>query len=190
MSSHHIVRENQEPALLVASSDAINDEGLGQLLEWSPTILTDIENVDHLLALEIKVDIVFGKAPIQGLQEATKIVPLDNSADFLDSGLHYLIANNFKAVNILTDSIPILINRYAEKINIVLFCQRRRYVFVRHQFEKWMPKGDKMYIDESTLKSFQGLDYVHTGVFETTADGFVTLEFSTDSYVLVGEDMF
>ncbi|MFD2144372.1 hypothetical protein [Mucilaginibacter antarcticus] len=39
MSSHHIVREKQEPALLVLGLDGFDEEQLGQLLEWSPTLM-------------------------------------------------------------------------------------------------------------------------------------------------------
>ena len=39
MSSHHIVREKQEPALLVLGLDSFPAELLGQLLEWNPTVI-------------------------------------------------------------------------------------------------------------------------------------------------------
>lgn len=41
MSSHHIVREKQEPALLIMDLNGFNDEHLGQLLEWNPTVLVN-----------------------------------------------------------------------------------------------------------------------------------------------------
>ncbi|NGM61032.1 thiamine diphosphokinase [Sphingobacterium sp. SGG-5] len=189
MSSHHIVRENQEPALLVVSSQAIHEEWMGQLLEWSPTILTDVENMDYLLMHGIKIDVVFGDPEAAAVQEAIKIEPLPRAVDPIHQALRYLMAHDFRAVNILTNSIPQAITSYADRINIVMFCQHRRYVFVRHSFEKWKPRGEKMYIDESIIKSFQGLNYEKKGVFKTTTDGFVTLEFSTDSYVMIGEDI-
>lgn len=37
MSSHHIVRDDQEPALIIANGAACSSELLGQLLEWSPS---------------------------------------------------------------------------------------------------------------------------------------------------------
>ena len=40
MSSHHIVREKQEPALLVLGLNNFSTELLGQLLEWNPTVIT------------------------------------------------------------------------------------------------------------------------------------------------------
>ncbi|RZK41505.1 MAG: thiamine pyrophosphokinase, partial [Pedobacter sp.] len=39
MSSHHIVREKQEPALYIHQLGNFDEEKLGQLLEWSPTVL-------------------------------------------------------------------------------------------------------------------------------------------------------
>jgi thiamine pyrophosphokinase len=39
MSSHHIVRDDQEPALIIANGASCNPELLGQLLEWSPLVV-------------------------------------------------------------------------------------------------------------------------------------------------------
>ena len=37
MSSHHIVRDDQEPALIITNGASCSEEELiGQLLEWSP----------------------------------------------------------------------------------------------------------------------------------------------------------
>lgn len=83
MSSHHIVRENQEPALVVADFHALDSEQLGQLLEWSPMIVTDAANVDFLLAEGIKVDIVFGASSARIAQEATVFLPLTDQGSTL-----------------------------------------------------------------------------------------------------------
>ena len=39
MSSHHIVRERQEPALLITDVYSIDPELVGQLLEWSLSLI-------------------------------------------------------------------------------------------------------------------------------------------------------
>src|SRR5690606_40296637 len=75
MSSHHIVRENQEPALLVEDFAALSEEYLGQLLEWSPTIITSLENLDYFLTRDIKVDILYGVEKISEAQEEIKYLP-------------------------------------------------------------------------------------------------------------------
>jgi thiamine pyrophosphokinase len=49
MSSHHIVRDDQEPALIIANGAACSAELLGQLLEWSlGGVLDSMERVMHL----------------------------------------------------------------------------------------------------------------------------------------------
>lgn len=189
MSSHHIVRENQEPALVVADFNALGREQLGQILEWSPTIITDTVNLDFFLAESVKLDIVFGNPSEHLIQEATKFIPLKAEEDFVEQSLSYLIKRQFKAANILLPTLISSLYLYADKINIVVFCQGRRYAFFRSQFEKWKPKGEKVYIDESDVKSFQGLDYVAKGEFVTTADGFVTVEFGRDGFVSIGEKL-
>lgn len=187
MSSHHVIRENQEPALLIQDFHALDSESLGQLLEWSPTLVTDSDNVDCLLSEGIKVDVLFAKTDILTLQEHTKVFPLDT--DFIKYGLEYLIANNHGAVNVLSNYIPSILFDLAKDINIVLFCKHKRYVLVHSYFEKWKPKGDKIYVEEKFLKSFQGLDYKAPGIFETINDGFIHIEFNTSNYVLIGEDL-
>jgi thiamine pyrophosphokinase len=185
MSSHHIVRENQEPALLVADFGALDREDLDQILEWSPTVITDLANLDFFLAEEIKVDIVFGDKPEGTLQEAIKF--LEAKENFVAQALSYLIDHNFKAVNIMSGDRVEATYTYAEEINIVIFCQGKRCAFFRNQFEKWKPKGEIIYVDEAYIKSFQGLDYLAKGKFGTIADGFVTIEFNTEDFVMVEE---
>ncbi|MEB0250004.1 thiamine pyrophosphokinase, partial [Mucilaginibacter sp. 5B2] len=58
MSSHHIVREKQEPALLLLSLDNFSEELLGQLLEWSPTVIATPLIAEQMNSYEIKIDII------------------------------------------------------------------------------------------------------------------------------------
>jgi len=55
MSSHHVVREKQEPALLVLGLGNFPDELLGQLLEWSPTVIATPQTAEELVVKGIKV---------------------------------------------------------------------------------------------------------------------------------------
>ena len=56
MSSHHFVKEKQEPALIIADLDGFDEEYLGQLLEWSPTVLVPSHLVEKVISLGIKID--------------------------------------------------------------------------------------------------------------------------------------
>src|ERR671912_567944 len=57
MSSHHYVKEAQEPALLVA--DALADDHLLSLLEWSPVVLAASQALPKVASWGIRVDVVF-----------------------------------------------------------------------------------------------------------------------------------
>lgn len=55
MSSHHFVREGQEPAVWVLGTE-FSEEILGTLLEWSPIVIVTLPAVKRLLSLQIKID--------------------------------------------------------------------------------------------------------------------------------------
>ena len=60
MSSHHFVRDKQEPALIIANGDECSNEVLNQLLEWNPFVLVLDGALDRVLMKGIKVDAVIG----------------------------------------------------------------------------------------------------------------------------------
>ena len=62
MSSHHIVRDDQEPALIIANGASCSFELLGQLLEWSPIVVVLDNAIDRVLQLDIKIDVLLGLA--------------------------------------------------------------------------------------------------------------------------------
>ena len=186
MSSHHIVRENQEPALLVEDFHALSEEYLGQILEWSPTIITNKENVDYFLAEDIKFDILYALEIDYAQEEIKHITP---QSSFLEDSINYLIDNQFKAVNILSKSLHSFFIDYANRINIVVFAVGIRYALFKSKYEKWKIKGQKMYVDVAYIKSFTGLKYLDNNVFEVDQDGFVFLDFNSDNFLFVGEEI-
>ena len=60
MSSHHIVREKQEPALIIANGEACSFDLLGQLLEWSPFVVVLDQAIHRVIELGIKIDVLLG----------------------------------------------------------------------------------------------------------------------------------
>jgi len=110
MSSHHFVREGQEPALIVADGADCLPELLGQLLEWAPFVLALDGALARLHAMGIKADAVLGdgesgvfadedllaaQAPIQRIH-----APSQDLTD-LDKGIEWLLAKGHKAINIV-----------------------------------------------------------------------------------------
>ena len=109
MSSHHVIRDKQEPALIIANGEACSEELLGQLLEWSPFVVVLDSAIHRVLDLGIKVDVLLGDfdrnldlEAIQARQYPLEIVhtPDQNKHD-LDKAYEYLIEKGFPAVNVI-----------------------------------------------------------------------------------------
>lgn len=158
MSSHHIVRDKQEPALLIANGEACQPELLGQLLEWNPTVVVLDSAIWRVLELGIKVDVLLGDfdrnldlEDIQSRQYPLEIVhaPDQNKTDF-DKGIEFLIERGFPAVNIVwatgrraDHSLSNMTNvvRYKDHIRIVMIDDHSKIFPLVGQFEKWYEAG-------------------------------------------------
>ena len=107
MSSHHFVKEQQEPAVYILDVVGISFETIAPLLEWSPTILVDQESVDVVLSWGIKIDVILATSSFQEenrhlLEEQYPLRFLTVSAlSGLDEGLHYLLASQHKGVHLV-----------------------------------------------------------------------------------------
>ncbi len=158
MSSHHIVRDKQEPALIIANGEACSFDLLSQLLEWSPLVLVLDGAITRVLELGIKVDVVLGDFDsaknIEELlvdQHPIKIVhaPDQNKTD-LEKGIEYLINEGHKAINILwatgrraDHTITNITNmvRYKSDASLVLYDDYSKIFCLPKHFEKWYVKG-------------------------------------------------
>jgi thiamine pyrophosphokinase len=104
MSSHHFVREKQEPALLVLGLDTFPQELLGQLLEWSPTVIATAQTAEKLIVNGIKVDWVITNGMEDILQSDVKLMSVGDG-NLTDAALEYLTGDEYPAVNIVTDEL-------------------------------------------------------------------------------------
>ncbi|MFD2570526.1 thiamine diphosphokinase [Spirosoma soli] len=158
MSSHHIVRDKQEPALLIANGESCQPELLGQLLEWSPFVVVLDSAIWRVLDLGIKVDVLLGDFDrdldldtIRAQQYPLEIVhtPDQNKTD-LEKGIEYLIEQGYPAVNIIwatgrraDHSITNMTNivRYKDQIKIVMLDDHSKIFPLVGHFEKWYQAG-------------------------------------------------
>ena len=60
MSSHHIIRDNQEAALLIADGEVCSIALMEELLEWSPFVLVLDGALARVLEWNIRVDVWLG----------------------------------------------------------------------------------------------------------------------------------
>ncbi len=153
MSSHHIVRDEQEPALLICDLEAIPTEVLHSLLEWSPTVVCCEQALNLYLSKGHKVDVALINSAnyeawwsVLREQQPVKIIALAE-ADFLDDGLTLLQKNDHKSVNILSSqaSLPEVVLRLEKWLEFIEFTilteKTRAIVFNQTEFSKWVPKG-------------------------------------------------
>jgi thiamine pyrophosphokinase len=154
MSSHHIVRDDQEPALIIANGAACSEELLGQLLEWSPLVIVLDSAIERVLELGIKVDVLLGDFDrgfdpeyYKDKQFPLEIVyaPDQNKTD-LEKAFDYLIEKNIPMVNVVwatgkraDHTITNLTNivRYRDLLKIVIIDDHSKIFLLPNRFEKW-----------------------------------------------------
>jgi thiamine pyrophosphokinase len=154
LSSHHIVRDDQEPALIIANGAACNPELLGQLLEWSPLVIVLDSAIERVMEMDIKVDVLLGDFDrgfdanyYKEKQYPLEIVhtPDQNKTD-LEKAFDYLIERKIPAANVVwatgrraDHTITNLTNivRYRDKLKIVILDDHSKVFLLPKKFEKW-----------------------------------------------------
>jgi thiamine pyrophosphokinase len=154
MSSHHIVRDDQEPALIIANGAACSDELLGQLLEWSPLVVVLDSAMERVVELGIKVDVLLGDFDrgfdANYYRESHYPIEIIHTPDQdktdLEKAFDYLYARNIPAVNVVwatgkraDHTITNLTNivNYREKLKIVIIDDHSKVFLLPRKFEKW-----------------------------------------------------
>ncbi|MUV02942.1 thiamine diphosphokinase [Flavobacterium rakeshii] len=158
MSSHHIVRDDQEPALIIANGAACSKELMGQLLEWSPLVIVLDNAIERVMELGIKVDVLLGDfdngfdaEKYKELQYPLEIVhtPSQDKTD-LEKALDYLIDRKIPAANVIwatgkraDHTITNITNivRYRDLIKVVILDDHSKVFLLPKKFEKWYPQN-------------------------------------------------
>ena len=154
MSSHHIIREDQEPALIIANGQSCSDELLGQLLEWSPLVVVLDSAVHRVLDLGIKIDVLLGDFDrdinldeIKENQDPIEIIhtPNQDKTD-LEKAFDFLIARGHQAVNVLwatgrradhTFANIVSLATYKDQLKIVLYDDYSKIFLLPALYQKW-----------------------------------------------------
>lgn len=185
MSSHHIVRDNQEPALLLVDVAGTRTAFVQEMLEWSPKIVVCEQALDEVLKWNIKIDVAIvqeahrnkwltilqHQAPVQVFTFAAGEVPWVTAFYLLRSTDH-------KSVQVV-GLYPGQIESVPDDLNITCVHHNTRWVYVRScKFEKWFPAGVHLDIaGENTFVS--GLN----SCGDTTTDGLVRITAASPFWV-------
>jgi thiamine pyrophosphokinase len=162
MSSHHIVKDKQEPALLIANGSSCKSELLEELLEWSPFVVVLDGAMSRVHDLGIKVDVLLGDfdrnelaiEEIKKFQFPIEIIHTpDQEKTDLEKGIEFLIERGFPAVNIIwatglrmDHTLANVFNlvKYKNDISLVMLDDHSKVIPLKsypHIFEKWYQKS-------------------------------------------------
>ena len=158
MSSHHIVRDDQEPALIIANGATCNDELLGQLLEWSPLVIVLDSAIERVVSRNIKVDVLLGDFdrgynPEEFVKSQYPIEIIhapDQDKTDLEKAFEYLIQRKIPAANVIwatgkraDHTMSNLTNmvRYRDSLKVVIHDDHSKIYLLPRNFQKWYPAG-------------------------------------------------
>lgn len=161
MSSHHIVRDDQEPALIIANGASCSEELMGQLLEWSPLVIVLDSAIERVLELGVKVDVLLGDFdrgfnPEYYLKKQYPLeivhTPNQEKTD-LEKAFDYLIDKGHKAVNVIWATGKRADHTITNITNIVAYRNQLKIVIIDDHSKVFLlpNKYDKWYIANTTL---------------------------------------
>jgi len=163
MSSHHIVRDEQEPALIILDEISIHQyesgsamEDIGQLLEWSPTVIGMEDSLESLLTLGIKIDIAViteESIPIwtEKLAFQQPIKYLSSSKEFLKAlteTVKFLITENHKTFHLFGRKLTLFdfiafFQMFSGKAELIYINESRKIsISNTGNYYKWLNKGE------------------------------------------------
>lgn len=158
MSSHHIVRDQQEPALIIHLLSKFPVGTLHSLLEWSPTVVCVENSIEQYTTYGHKLDVAvvsfenieFWKKELQNQQPVDVLGITDDHS--LHKSLEILNERGHRAINIITEdqfvfSIIHELQKWLEQVDLVIYSETSRYVIQKtYLFQKWMPAGSQLFI--------------------------------------------
>jgi len=174
MSSHHVIKEDQEPALILANGEACSIGLLEQLLEWSPFVLVLDGALHRALDLKLKFNTVLGDLDsVQNIHENLKhyqpvelVHTPDQDKTDLEKGIEYLIDKGHSVVHLLwatgkrldhTMNNIVTIAKYADACTVVLFDDHTRAYCIPSGFTKYFNRGTNI-----SLFPMNNCENIHT----------------------------
>jgi thiamine pyrophosphokinase len=158
MSSHHIVRDDQEPALIIANGQSCSSELLGHLLEWSPLVVVLDAAIKRVSKLDLKVDVLIGdfdsNLKVDQYRESQYPIEIvyapDQEKTDLEKAFEFLITRKIPMVNVVwatgfradhTINNIASIAKYNHLLKIVILDDYSKIFLLPQNFKKWYPKN-------------------------------------------------
>ena len=187
MSSHHFVKEGQEPAIFITESLSL--ELFEPLLEWAPLVMITDEVIDDAIRWGFKIDVVVAQTASQEIvadkmaaQVPFKIIPYQDEENSVIAGFNYLLNQNQQAVHVISSSPEIFstIHDFITKLDVTILNESARWSYSKNgEYEKWLPIGSRIKLKRSIEKqilTFHLLKEDDDGIFETIKDGIIEIK--------------
>lgn len=186
MSSHHFVKEGQEPALVILEANSL--EAVEPLLEWAPLVIVSEQVLDEVLRWGIKVDVVAAMTENiahldQRLSDHGPVKFLEYSDDLASALFEFLVSNKQQAVTLVSNSFREMMDAsrsFGKSLNISILTSSVRWSYIAGgHFKKWVPKGSTIFVEAGNPVQIQlaGTEKSLTGDrIVTSADGIVSLK--------------
>jgi thiamine pyrophosphokinase len=163
MSSHHIIRDEQEPVLFVLAASNPDFTLVEQLLEWSPVVVVSEASLQLALDWGIKIDKVICQADQQArcaaqLAHQMPVEILVGASD-LPGGpfAQWLVAKQL-AANVLLPlgpaSLPELRTQWlalAKQVPLVFYGNGWKGFLLTQPFKKWVTAGTRFVLEQPVL---------------------------------------
>ncbi|HYG04630.1 MAG TPA: hypothetical protein VD927_19415 [Chryseosolibacter sp.] len=193
MSSHHFVKEGQEPAVVLVEpfSDAV-----AAVLEWSPLVIGLYGAIDSILINGLKADVVITpqsarEEVIKKLQHQFPITFLHtDQSDQLHTALQYLQTLKQYAVMIWVNDPVSYFDRVAlfqNKLAISVMNASMKWSLIKSErFTKWFASGENLKLHGSNLV-YEGLAKIDKETYRVNITGPVSI--SSDQHFWIGESL-
>ena len=188
MSSHHIIRDEQEPPVLVFQ---LNDNwgALSEILGWFPILLIDPALAATFDLKQTKIDGFMWRGSETQFTENDLFYEKNDLGHAL---MDWMLKKNGDAVNIFCDQKQMmdLFSQFKASsltFSIIFFTERGKYVLKPYStYRKWLPKNFRLEVLRSEIKNVKNLASIGK-FYQVEEDGFVKIEV-LDDLVLIGEN--
>jgi hypothetical protein len=190
MSSHHFVKEGQEPALLVV--DALADDYLMSMLEWSPLVLVVETAMPKVASWGIRVDAVFADKLAHNDDVVYSAEPHAGPARIIDikmglasSVLFFLRSRRQYALQVMAVSSEENFHAWgsADDFQITLVDASMKWSrILSGRFEKWMPEAANLKVRADTTFEVLGARQ-HENQITTERSGIVRISSSAPFWI-------
>lgn len=197
MSSHYIIRDDQEPALFIYDADAIKEEAVFSLLEWNPLVIISESAIGFVLNNTIKVDAVvidrISESQVDTLLSTQ--YPFDKliGSDLEKMLLNYLETKGMHGLDIIGgfgDNAIKLASKIEQVYPVTIFSGHIKYIHSKSSFKKWSSPGRGFIIDCPSDDPINTVNLIkqEKGRFKVAKEG--QIEITCSCPIWIGEVLF